>query len=115
MAVAWPTLGHCQGDNPTSLMLITAFFILIWPEGHREPQNEDYEHFMAHFYGWGSSTSRLQSLFEEVVYFLPLSSQEFQVFIRFDQPLKDEKGFLSPAEQLVGIVKQEPSNSIVTP
>ena len=33
---------------------------------------------MAHFYGWGSTASRLQSLFEEAVYFLPLSSQKFQ-------------------------------------
>ena len=33
---------------------------------------------MAHFYGWGSTASRLQSHFEEAVYFLPLSSQKFQ-------------------------------------
>ena len=33
---------------------------------------------MAHIYGWGSNTSRLQSHFKEVVYFLPLSSQKFQ-------------------------------------
>ena len=33
---------------------------------------------MAHFYGWGSTASRLQSHFEEAVCFLPLSCQKFQ-------------------------------------
>ena len=33
---------------------------------------------MAHFYGWGSTASRLQSHFEEAVCFLRLSSQKFQ-------------------------------------
>ena len=37
--------------------------------------------FMAAFYGWGSTASRLHSLYEEVVYFLPLSSQKFLVLI----------------------------------
>ena len=36
------------------------------------------EHFMAPFYGWGSTASLLESL-EEAVYFLPLSSQKFLV------------------------------------
>ena len=36
--------------------------------------------FMARFYGWGSTASRL-SHFEEAVYFLPLSSQKFLVLI----------------------------------
>ena len=35
---------------------------------------------MAPFYGWGSTTSRLKSLWESV-YFLPLSSQNFLVLI----------------------------------
>ena len=36
---------------------------------------------MDRFYGWGSTASRLQSYFEEAVYFLPLSSQKFVVLI----------------------------------
>ena len=37
--------------------------------------------FMAPFYGWGSTSSRQQSRYEETVYFLPLSSQKFLVLI----------------------------------
>ena len=37
--------------------------------------------------GW--TALRLQSHYEEAVYFLPLSSQEFQVLI--NQPRKDER------------------------
>ena len=33
------------------------------------------------FYGWGSTASRLQSHFEQAVYFFPLSSQKFLVLI----------------------------------
>ena len=47
------------------------------------------KNFMAHFYGWGSIGSRLQSHYKDTVYFLPFSSQEFLVL--FDQPQKDEK------------------------
>ena len=36
---------------------------------------------MSHFHGWGSVTSRLQNLFDETVYFLPLSTQKFLVLI----------------------------------
>ena len=36
---------------------------------------------MTSFYGWGSTASRLQSHYEEAVYFLPLSSQKFPVLI----------------------------------
>ena len=36
---------------------------------------------MAPFYGWGSTILRLQSHFEETVYFLPLSLQEILVFM----------------------------------
>ena len=36
---------------------------------------------MASFYEWGSTASRLQSSYEEAVYFLPLSSQIFLVLI----------------------------------
>ena len=36
---------------------------------------------MAPFYRWGSTASRLQSHYEETVYFLPPSSQKFLVFI----------------------------------
>ena len=36
---------------------------------------------MTPFYGWGSTASRLQSHYEEAVYFLPLSSQKFLVLI----------------------------------
>ena len=36
---------------------------------------------MAPFYRWGTTASRLQSHYEEVVYFLPLSFQKFLVLI----------------------------------
>ena len=42
---------------------------------------EKLKKFMAPFYGWGSTVSRLQSHYEETVYFLPLSPQEFLVLI----------------------------------
>ena len=38
-------------------------------------------YFMAPFYGWGSTASRLQSHFEEAVYFLSPSAQEVLVLI----------------------------------
>ena len=44
---------------------------------------------MAPIYGWGSTVSRLQNHFEETVYFLQCSSQEFLVLN--DQPWQDEK------------------------
>ena len=34
---------------------------------------------MAPFYGWGSIASRLQSHYEEAVYFLALSPQKFHL------------------------------------
>ena len=37
---------------------------------------------MAFSYGWGLTLSRLQSHYEEIVYFLPLSFQEFLALIR---------------------------------
>ena len=37
--------------------------------------------FMALFYGWGSTASRLESHFEEAVYLLSLSYQKFLVLI----------------------------------
>ena len=37
---------------------------------------------MVPFYGWASTASRLQSQYEETVYFLPISSQKFLVLIR---------------------------------
>ena len=37
------------------------------------------KNFMAPFYGWGLNCSCVQSHYEEVVYFLPLSSQIFLV------------------------------------
>ena len=46
------------------------------------------KNFMATFYGWGWTTSRVQSHYEQTVYFLPLSSQKFLVL---DQPRKDER------------------------
>ena len=39
------------------------------------------KHFMAPFYGWGSTASRLQGHYKEVVYFLPLRFQIFLVLI----------------------------------
>ena len=37
---------------------------------------------MDHFYGWRSNASKLQSHYEETVYFLPPNSQKFLVLIR---------------------------------
>ena len=34
---------------------------------------------MVHFYGWGSTASRLETHYEEAVYYLQLSSQKFLV------------------------------------
>ena len=46
---------------------------------------------MAPFYGWDSTVSRLQSHYEEIVYFLPLSFQKFLVLIRsISKGWKDE-------------------------
>ena len=39
LAVPRPALGHFRGDSLPNPMLITAF-LLIQPEGHREPRNE---------------------------------------------------------------------------
>ena len=39
------------------------------------------KNFMVPFYGWGSTVSKLQSHYEETVYFLPLSSQNILVLI----------------------------------
>ena len=36
---------------------------------------------MAPFYGWASTASRLQSHYDEAVYFLPLSSHKFLVVL----------------------------------
>ena len=45
--------------------------------------------FMAHFYGWGSTESRLQqSHYEDAVYFLPLRSPKWYSFV---PPQKDER------------------------
>ena len=45
---------------------------------------------MTPFYGWGSTVSRLQSHYEETVYFLPFSSQEILV-LNWLTSEKDEK------------------------
>ena len=42
---------------------------------------KNFENLMAPFYGWVSATPKLQSHYEEGVYFLPLSSQKFLVLI----------------------------------
>ena len=34
---------------------------------------------MVHFYGWGSTASRLETHYEEAVYYLQLSSQKFLI------------------------------------
>ena len=39
------------------------------------------KNFMAPFYEWGSIVARLQSHYEEIVYLLPLSFQDFLVLI----------------------------------
>ena len=47
------------------------------------------KNFMALFYGWGSTALRLQSHFEEVVYFLPPSPRKS--WFSFHQPQKDKR------------------------
>ena len=49
---------------------IERFFVCMWKKN-----------FMAPFYGWHSTASRLESHFKEAVYFLPLSSHKFLLFI----------------------------------
>ena len=44
---------------------------------------------MAPFYGWGSTFSRLQSHYEEIIYFLPLVPR--RSLYSFDRPQKDER------------------------
>ena len=44
---------------------------------------------MAHFHGWSLTASRLQSHYEEAVYFLPQVS--WNAWHSFDQPRKDER------------------------
>ena len=49
-----------------------------------EPQDlekKNFKNFLVPFYGWGLTAPRLQSHFEEAIYFLPLSSQKFLVLI----------------------------------
>ena len=41
----------------------------------------NFKNFMNPFYGCGSTVSRLQSHYKEIVYFLPVSSQKFLVLI----------------------------------
>ena len=43
--------------------------------------NNNNNNFMAPFYGWGSTISKLQKHYEEKVHFLPLSSHKFLVLI----------------------------------
>ena len=43
---------------------------------------KNVSNFMVPFYGWGSTASRLQSLYKEIVYFLSLSPQELLVHIQ---------------------------------
>ena len=44
-------------------------------------KNYFQKNFMASFYGWGSTISKLQSHYKETVYFLPLIPQEYLVLI----------------------------------
>ena len=55
---------------------------------------------MTPFYGWVSTASRLQSHYEEIVYFFQLSSQKCQALIRsisdgckVEMTLKPHSGF----------------------
>ena len=59
------TISHFQNENAFTI------FLAIYRKSKFFQKN-----FMALFYGWGSTVSRLQSQYEETVYFLPVSSQE---------------------------------------
>ena len=50
--------------------------------------NKTLKNFMDRIYRWGSAVSRLQSHYEELVYFLLISAQEITFF---DRPRKDER------------------------
>ena len=51
---------------------------------------------MAPFYIWGSTASRLISHYEESVYFLPLTSQIFLVFIWYTSEVWKAESTLEP-------------------
>ena len=68
---------------------------------------------MAPFYGWGLTNSSLHSHYEEIVYFLPLSSQEFLVLIwsisegwKIESTLEPPVGF-EPGTLGLGIQRPE--------
>ena len=63
------------------LMLFQLFLIMIKLLSKYVLKFKKY--FMTPFYGWGSTVSRLQSCYEETVYFLPLGPQEFLEIILF--------------------------------
>ena len=67
--------------NPTMAQQIFVLFD-FWPYSFLSLCMDDLilkKNFMALFYGCVSTASRLQSHFEEAVYFLPLSFQKFLV------------------------------------
>ena len=45
------------------------------------------KNFMAPFYGWGSTASRLQSHYKKTVYFLPLRLKKFLILIWLSHPV----------------------------
>ena len=54
--------------------------------------------YVAPFYGWGSTASRLQSHYKEVVYFLPLWITEFRV-VRLKKIKHFSSSFKKPRER----------------
>ena len=63
--------------------MIVASLCVCKSKKHYHPKKKlsFFLNFVVPFYGWGSTASRLQSHDEEVVFFLPLSSQKFLVLI----------------------------------
>ena len=80
---------HCIGKNILFQSSFNQLFLRIgilldsdqWPRNYFENLLILKKNFMALFYGWGSTASRLQSQNRETVYFLPQSSQEVLVLI----------------------------------
>ena len=63
------TFCWCKNTRNLSLSYLSCYFMIT------------HLKIMVPFYGWGLTASWLQSYYEEIVYYLPLSSQKFLVYI----------------------------------
>ena len=93
----------------TSLILLVLFFLyrtlIKWCMNSCKLVISDSiffkKNFIASFYGWGSTVTRLQGHCKEIVYFLPLHPQEFLVFSRSTIKKFQLNGSCQPSANLV--------------